>query len=695
MKSARFALCAGLAVLLNGPLARALDQPPEGFTIQLEAPHPWRPPFRLDRVGRPVTVRIASKGVPPAGQFLLVEHQEGREAIEQEVVFPAQAPFEVLREVDAATSRAELAFQPKDADRVVRVAEAAIARLPLEADATARPETAVNPVDLGTILVPADWLLLGPGQSGVVEVAAVVRENDIPEATVRARFSSDSKTETTALPLTRGIRATASLRVPHPTSQADRDVLQVAVVGKDGATLWSKEIPAMLPREAAKLPRFGASYTKLRYDSPISVRDPATGSFSSLDYEKGWDPSLQDVVVSLPGGGRFVFWRGSSYIPFWAGRHNTGACYEWAEVITPRPGAVDCVEPLMDKELRYGRVEIVESTSARVHVRWTYESTDLHYKVWGDQAVENYYFYPDGFGTRVVDLKADPAIQYELCELIVLSPQGAYPFEVLPENLVDALTLDGAKRAYKFPIRSEADAPQGGKPPAIYRLRLNRQEEQAAVVFNPGDRSFPSVVFGPFSDRGQIVTPCYWGSHWPLARGNATGSKIDDRIALSPCHNSVMSWAGNRPEPLAESRRTIIDTAGVARPASYRRWAWLIGMTDAGDERLLEWARSYARPPSLSVEGARVAFDGYATERRAIALDVDGPSIAITIKPEVACVNPVFELIGAPSGELSVRRDGVALAREAFAWDGRTLWLDATLVSPTRLDLTFGEQPAK
>ena len=62
----------------------------------------------------------------------------------------------------------------------------------------------------------------------------------------------------------------------------------------------------------------------------------------------------------------------------------------------------------MDKELRYGRVEIVESTSARVHVRWSYQSTDFNYKVWGDEAVEDYYFYPDGFGTRVVDSQVRP-----------------------------------------------------------------------------------------------------------------------------------------------------------------------------------------------------------------------------------------------------------------------------------------------
>ena len=50
----------------------------------------------------------------------------------------------------------------------------------------------------------------------------------------------------------------------------------------------------------------------------------------------------------------------------------------------------------------------------------------------------------------------------------------------------------------------------------------------------PGEPKPPAVIFGPFSDRGQIVTPCYWGSHWPLARGNATGSTIDDRDRTDP-----------------------------------------------------------------------------------------------------------------------------------------------------------------
>ena len=102
-------------------------------------------------------------------------------------------------------------------------------------------------------------------------------------------------------------------------------------------------------------------------------------------------------------------------MPFWAGRHGTGLSYEWAETGPLPEGFVDSVEPLMDKELRYGRVCIVESTAARVHVRWTYQSCDFNYKVWGDAAQEDFYFYPDGFGTRVLRREREEWIERALC----------------------------------------------------------------------------------------------------------------------------------------------------------------------------------------------------------------------------------------------------------------------------------------
>ncbi len=682
-------ILAGLAAILTGA-----SKSGPGLQVRVEGGHPWRPPFGLDRVGRPIMV-VVEAGQRPVLEVphFLSAVRNGKTVKTVAVKFPEKPPYTARLELPASADELLLWWFAAAGGERVPVLRQEVKVPEFEADAIARPDRVVNPVDLGTILVPTGWLLLGPGQSATVEVAAISRVRDLPRARLTAHYASArAPGATTPIPLRAGRTDRLRLKLPAPPPDRDRDTLTVAIDDGDGHPLWSKAIPVMLVPGPPQRPRFGASYERLRYDAPISVRDPRTGTFSTVPYEGAWDPKLKDVVVWLPNGARFVFWRGSSYIPFWAGRHNTGACYEWAEMISQPGGAVDCVEPLMDKELRYGRVEIIESTAARVHVRWTYQSTDFHYKVWGDAAVEDYYFYADGFGTRVVNLKADPKNDYELSEFIILTPQGAYPFAVLPDDPVDALFLDGRKHAFRFPnpVSHPARKPNSADVSAIYRLRLNKEEQLAAVSFNPNLTVLPPVVFGPFFDQGEMVTPCYWGSHWPLARGNSTGWKIDDRIAWTPCHNSVMSWAGSRPTPLRTANLVTLDTRGRSRLMSVREWVWLIGMTDASDRRLLEWATSFATPPALEVRGARLGFDAYVPERRAIRLTAESRAVVITIKPGPPCVNPVFEFEGAPPGELRVMLGGRPLERARYAWDGRTLWLDATIATPIDLHLTFG-----
>ena len=94
-----------------------------------------------------------------------------------------------------------------------------------------------------------------------------------------------------------------------------------------------------------------------------------------------------------------------------------------------------------------------------------------------------------------------------------------------------------------------------------------------------------------------------------------------------------MSWAGQRPAPLATAELVTLDTLGRSRPMTVRRWAWLIGMSDAADARLVDWAKSFATPPSLDLQGARLDFAGYAPERRAIRLEALSSDVRITIKP--------------------------------------------------------------
>jgi hypothetical protein len=63
--------------------------------------------------------------------------------------------------------------------------------------------------------------------------------------------------------------------------------------------------------------------------------------------------------------------------------------------------------------------------------------------------------------------------------------------------------------------------------------------------------------------------------------------------------------------------------------------------------------------------------------------------IQITIKPVTPCVNPIFEFAHAPRGTIIVSLAGEPLDPAHFAWDGRTLWLDQTISSPTVLGINF------
>jgi hypothetical protein len=131
------------------------------------------------------------------------------------------------------------------------------------------------------------------------------------------------------------------------------------------------------------------------------------------------------------------------------------------------------------------------------------------------------------------------------------------------------------------------------------------------------------------------------------------------------------------------------DALGVTRKMQVEKWAWLIGLSDADDTRLLEWSRSFATPPQIQAEGARLQSLPYNTERRATLLTVEKPIVSITITPTTPCVHPVFELQNAPKTLSRVELNGRELAATDYAWDGRVFWLNATLRKLAQLRLQF------
>jgi hypothetical protein len=696
--------------------------------IRVDTGHPWRPPFGVERVGAPLVAHVQIKARDAASSaYFLAAYRAGHEAERHELHLSTETNAEGGTLVRNATAPLEsvpdeVALLCSVANGTKQLARQAVKWPQVEADAEARASEQINPVDLGAILVPHDYLLLTAGQEAVIDFAAISRSQSFPSARVRAWFDAGKGTEAT-VPLPLNKRTARQLRLPL-SSNGDRAVLHVALT--DGEReLWKKDIRTMRVAQRPHWPAFGAVATKLRYDAPISVKDPKSGALlEPLSYATAWDAKLQDVVVFLPNGSRFVFWRGSSYAPFWAGRYNTGFSYQWAETIPPR-GFVDAVEPLQDKELRYGRVQIIESTASRVHVRWTYQSVDFTYRSLGDEAAEDFYFYPDGFGTRVVTIASERPEDYVYSEFIIIAPQAQFPYDIQPEPRVDLLFLDGKKQELTFP--APAGTYQGltlhptpaqnqriaqhvverllakvleyqgknatastvdlinhglGKVvhqrhvPIVYRVADNRRDSSTPIYFSPFEAN-SSIVMLPFRDQGELVSPGYWGDHWPLGRGAMTGGAIDDRIYVSPSHISLMDLS--EPEPIWSSESQMVDTLGHSRRMTLQRRAFLIGKTDAPDEELLARAASFSGPPALEVPGARTDFPSYAPERRAMRLRAEAADIAVRLKPEKWCVDPVFELADAPGDIVAVTLDGKPLTREAYAWDGATLWVKARI----------------
>jgi hypothetical protein len=666
--------------------------------FQFDPGHPWRPPFGVERVGlTPVIVQFASD-THPAAEHWLAAYREGKEVERNALDVLGNSPFTARVTFITSPAPEELVLLAKNKDgNTVERARWKVERPVFEADAEAQAHPVINPVDRGAILPPADWLVLSPGQQPRVKIAAFSAKETISSAEVLAWFESDDQKPMKAVADLRfGVRSELNLTLPFPASGKDRDTLHIELRDAKGRVLWRKTIPTMLMQSAPKLPAFGAIETKLRYDYPLlSYSGP--DQVTKIPYDKAWAPERKDVVVALPNGSRFVFWRGAAYTPFWAGEHNTALNFEFAEA-PRRPDGLDCIDAASDKELRRSRVEIIESTAARVHVRWTAQPCDLNYKVWGETAIEDFYFYPDGFGSRTVTLQTEPKAQYEIEELLILTPPAAYPLRVLPENLMDVLFRDGTKRELKFPIPDqERDYEKllSGELPPLYRIRFGTREPLSAVYFNPGWTRLPSTAYRPFYSEGQMVTPYYWGNHLPLARRKPTGINIDDLAAMTPAHNAMMSWGHRRPQPLESRTADMPDALGFTRKMQVEKWAWLIGLSDSDDARLLEWSHSFATPPQIQAEGARLQTPSYSTERRATLLSVDKPEVSLTIIPSTPCVHPVFELQDAPKMLSRIELDGRELTPAEYAWDARTLWLNTTLRKSTPLRLKFTDTQSR
>jgi hypothetical protein len=408
------------------------------------------------------------------------------------------------------------------------------------------------------------------------------------------------------------------------------------------------------------------------------------------DWDRLWPVSgVADVVVRFGDvEPRFVFWRGTSYIPCWATGRGAWFTNEFFERRGgPGSGTTSMVEPMSDKKCRYSNVRILENTDARVVVHWRYAPVDLNFTIayvdpetgWGDWADEYYYLYPDAVGVRKATLHTSALqdwIEYQ--ESIVVNQPGATPEDSLD---LDALTLLNLKGEWKTYTWTDQGGPALQPLPdaaCIQVVNLKSPWRPFSIV-DPQGASFETYKgHAPGSHFN------FW-NHWPVSQ-----DKSDTRVADSagrPSHSSLshIKW-----KPLAENRRS-------------RTWVMMHGMTKLEAGELVSLAASWLRPPELEVLRGECTSRGYDPAQRAYILDSrsSGKAMSLDLSLRAAgdspLVNAALLIRNWGSAELRLNLNGRTLERGSDFELGRVstldgidliVWVRIRASEPVRLTLT-------
>jgi hypothetical protein len=286
-------------------------------------------------------------------------------------------------------------------------------------------------------------------------------------------------------------------------------------------------------------PEFGAYYTKI--DSGEEFEQYSrTGPYA-------------DIIVDLGADkGKFVFWRGSSYLPFW----ETPQGKWYVNEIVERKGDGSGIQP--DKVNTFSVVKIIESTARRAVIHWRYLSafsgTNPHIGVDATKFVDEYFtIYPGGKvertcrkGTQKIDAWRDP------------SNQTTQTFQ---------LTADGIGDITSEPPRAAAKA-----------TRAKGSPEKPETVVSP-------VVWWKFDEgQGDITAESISGENCTIVGHKSLWRKGISGTALQfDGYNSVISL----PASQAPDISSAMTLEGWVAIGAYP-WSWvpIVQQTDDVPEEL-------------------------------------------------------------------------------------------------------------
>jgi hypothetical protein len=458
-----------------------------------------------------------------------------------------------------------------------------------------------------------------------------------------------------------------------------RGVLRDGDVGASYRASRPSGEPAMsfhkLPREPRSPAKFGAYPLKLPYDEAWEAprRD-------------GPEPDIVVLFDEFPY--RYVFWRGTGFIPHWVTENDIWYTNEFNE--TWKNGALGCAEPMSDKQLRHSRVRILEKNDARVVVHWRYGLIDTRYVFarvdplsgWGDWSDEIHTIYPDGTGVRKITINSSQPLEpHEFQESIVLTEPGKRPEDNIEAEALTMVNMKGEAHTYSW----AQSAPEKVDQPAGANIEIINTKSRAKPFLivsdnNPRFRSYKDEI-----KRENSMFP--WWNHWPVAQIPSDGRWATEPDRVS--HSSLTTGLEWEEYDVTETSRTRIMLHGLsAQPHS----------------ELVKLAKSWLRAPGLNGLSAGYHDGGFDKAERAyvVARENTGAplSFELNASADQPAVNPAFIVKGWGDRPAILLVDGKPVPRgKDFRYGHRErldgtdliLWLKLQSTKPVQISIREGQ----
>ncbi len=421
---------------------------------------------------------------------------------------------------------------------------------------------------------------------------------------------------------------------------------------------------------------------------PPEAPGPFGAFYTTLAYTPAWDAGRHsdggsDVVVRFPQSAmRLVFWAGTSYVPAWVTANNRWYSDEFVESYRRGcPGAGDC-EPMSDRQNRYSRVTILESTPARAVVRWRYALADSRTLQgayadpdtgWSDWAEETWTVYPDGVAVRKQVLFSnapdDPEDDHEWQESIVINGPGQRPEDSINSDALTLANMNGETKTYSWGIKTDNAFTLPKGPDKLDLDHANIQWINLKAPERPFQVVAPDAAWFDSYNGEPSYAMFEWWNHWPLGTIDSSGRPAVAADRASHSSLSHIHWGDYEKSPGRESK-LLLD-----------------GLTTRQAPDLLPMARSWLQPPLIT--GAT-----YDPAQRAFILA--GPAtLDIPASPDHPLVDPAFVIDHWQGNPIvSLRINGQSQATEAVTGivshlNGDTLivYLPVTLMQPAQLTI--------